>query len=128
MKIYVFGNEDVVDDKAAIGTAKKIKIKDVEFVFIEPNGDIPAIEEMIIMDMVYGISKITILDEKSLGKISFMRVSAHDYDLGFQLRYLQKVGKLKKVKIIGLPMNEQIDVAQVQSILRKLVAQDMQGS
>jgi hypothetical protein len=52
----------------------------------------------------------------------------HDFDLGFQLKYLQKIGKLGEVTIIGLPINKTPDYLRIQSILRKLVAQDIQGS
>ena len=56
------------------------------------------------------------------------RNSVHDFDLGFQLKYLKKLGKLGKVTIIGLPQTGEIDYDSIHSILRKLVAQDMQGS
>jgi hypothetical protein len=54
--------------------------------------------------------------------------SVHDFDLGFQLLYLKKLGKLKNFLIIGIPMKGEINYLRIQSILRKLVAQDIQGS
>lgn len=133
MKIYVFGNQDIKEDNQAIMIAINLKgkIKNTEFVFVKPNEDLPFIHEkkILIMDTVQGIDKIKIIEDKDLDKIILPpRSSAHDFDLGFQLRYLKKLGKLGEVKIIGLPQTEKIDYNTVQSILRKLVAQDIQGS
>ena len=52
----------------------------------------------------------------------------HDFDLAFQLRYLKKLGKLGEITIVGIPQEGEIDYFRIQSILRKLVAHDMQGS
>jgi hypothetical protein len=48
--------------------------------------------------------------------------------LGFQIKYLKKIGKLGKVTIVGLPMQGELDYLRIQSIFKKLVAQEMQGS
>ena len=60
--------------------------------------------------------------------ISSPRGSVHDFDLAFQLRYLKKLNKLGEVTIIGIPQEGEVDHLRIQSILRKLVAHDMQGS
>jgi hypothetical protein len=62
------------------------------------------------------------------GLILSPRRSVHDFDLAFQLRYLKKVNKLGEVAIIGIPQEGEIAYLRIQSILRKLVAHDMQGS
>jgi hypothetical protein len=51
-----------------------------------------------------------------------------DFDLAFQLRYLKKIGRLGEVNVVGVPQDGEVDYSRVMSILRKLVAQDMQGS
>ena len=56
------------------------------------------------------------------------RGSVHDFDLAFQLRYLKKLDKLGRTIIIGVPQQGEADYSRIQSILRKLVAHDMQGS
>lgn len=76
------------------------------FEFVKPNEDLPfADQEMVvILDVVEGIDKVTVLTEKDLDKLVMPpRGGVHEYDLGFQLGYLMKLGKLKKVRIIGLP-------------------------
>lgn len=133
MKIYVFGNEDFTEDNKALKIASLLKksVKDIDFIYIKPNEDLPFPdkENVIIMDIVEGIKKIKLFDLDSANKIILSpRVSTHDFDLGFQLRYLKKLGKLKKVKILGIPRKGKEDYLTVQSILRKLVAQDIQGS
>lgn len=133
MKVYIFGNQDLEIDNKAFKVAEKLggKVNGVEFVTIKPNEDLPFAgeREVVIMDTIYGLSEIKVINEKNLDKFELSpRNSVHDFDLGFQLKYLKKLGKLGKVKIIGLPMNGKIDYFLIQSILRKLVAQDMHGS
>ncbi len=84
---------------------------------------------VILLDTVRGLSEATLLTEADIDKLSVNKsVTAHDYDLGFQLKYLKKLNKLGKVTIIGVPQNAQVNYERIQSIVRKLVAQDMQGS
>lgn len=133
MIIYVFGNEDLDFDNNAIKVAEKLKdsVEKCEFFFVKTNQDLPFAGEkdIVIMDTIYGIKDITLLTDDDISNISQgKRTTAHDFDLGFQLKYLKKIGKLGKVTIIGLPMEKDMDYLRIQSILRKLVAQDIQGS
>ena len=131
MTVYVFGNEDFDLDNRVYELENRIKkkIQGIEFMDVKPNEDIPNKKELIILDTVQGIEKVTVIREKDLDKLIFSRsVSAHDFDLGFQLKYLIKLGKLKKVKIIGIPQTGEVDYLRIQSIFKKLVAQDIQGS
>ena len=144
--IYVFGNPDVVEDNAAIKIAKKLegKIKNLEFVYIKPNEDLPFVnntvgadqcvrpDPIIIMDVVEGTEEVKVLEitcrGDPLGRPFKGRVndsplrwvprgSVHDYDLGFQLQYLQKLGKLGMVRLIGIPMRKGNWVVQVADLL-----------
>lgn len=129
MTVYVFGNVDDASDRIALETANflKGKIPGVEFKVIFLNEDLPDEEKLVLLDAVSGIKKVTLI--KNINKIIVdKKTTVHDFDLGFQLKYLQKIGKLKSVIIIGLPMEGEVNYSLVQSILRKLVAQDMQGS
>lgn len=133
MKVYIFGNQDIEEDNAAFKVACKLqgKIENVEFVAIKPNEDLPFEEgqKVVIIDTVQGIDKVRIIHDNDLDKIVFVKsTTVHDFDLGFQLKYLKKLGKVGEVIIIGLPMNGKIDYFLIHSILRKLVAQDIQGS
>lgn len=122
MKIYVFGNKDLDFDSSAIAVAGNLEEKlkshsgkklNIEFVYINPNEDLPFAgeENVVILDVVKGISKVTVFTEQDIDKLKFARsTTAHDYDLGFQLKYLKKLGKIKKVFIIGLPIDKQVDL------------------
>ena len=133
MKIYVFGNEYVAEDKRAIEVARELEgaIEDISFVFVRPNEDVPFVNErqVVILDTVQGIQGVALIEGDRIDGLTLSpRGSVHDFDLAFQLRYLKKLGKLGEVTIIGIPQEGEVDYLRIQSILRKLVAHDMQGS
>lgn len=105
------------------------------FLEIGPNEDLPIDtsdeekDEIFIVDTVEGLSEIKILDESAIDKLSCTaNSSVHDYDLGFQLKYLKKLGKINKIKILGIPMNKEISYSSFHSSFKKFVAQDIHGS
>ena len=133
MQVYVFGNEYVAEDRRAIDVARRLEdtTEGISFVFVKPNEDLPFVDErhVVILDTVQGIKEVTLLegditDRLILGPLG----SVHDFDLAFQLRYLKKLNRLGEVTIIGVPQVGEVDYLRIQSILRKLVAHDMQGS
>jgi Ni,Fe-hydrogenase maturation factor len=133
MKVYVFGNEDLPEDRKAIEAAKQLDgaMDGVSFIFVKPNEDVPFAEEsrVVILDAVQGIGEVALIEgDETEELILSPRGSVHDFDLAFQLRYLRRIDKLGDVSIIGVPREGRVDHARIQSILRKLVAHDMQGS
>lgn len=133
MKVYVFGNEDNTEDCAALKVLKNLDdgLEDVQFVNVRPNEDVPFADQTrtVIIDAVQGIDEVEIIEGNNLNRlIPPPRTSTHDFDLGFQLKYLKKLGKLGEVTVIGIPKKGRINYRRIQSILRKLVAQDIQGS
>jgi len=105
--IHIFGNPLLDFDNLPIKLAPKLRelFPDINFIVVDPNENLkPTNGEMIIIDAIEGINKVTILDD--LEKIQTARIySLHDFDLAFNLKLLQKIGKLKKIKIIGVPMD-----------------------
>jgi len=133
MKVYVFGNEYVAEDNRAIEVAKELKdsIESISFVFVEPNEDVPFVDErhVVILDTVQGIQDVALVEGDGIDRLILSpRGSVHDFDLAFQLRYLKKLNKLGEVTIIGIPQEGEVDYPLIHSIFRKLVAHDMQGS
>ena len=130
IRIYVFGHPDSDYDSAAITVADHFKEEaEIEFVEIFPNNDLPVADPLYIMDAIEGLSEVELVTERDIDKIiPPPRGSVHDFDLGFQLKYLIKLGKIKRFQLIGLPMGSPINYERIHSILRKLVAQDIQGS
>ena len=104
-KIYIFGNPLLKEDSLPIKLAPELKKKfpEIDFVVTDPNENLkPENSELYIIDTVRGIKKVEIITD--LNKIQLNRIySAHDFDLGFNLKLLQKIGKLNKVVIFGVP-------------------------
>jgi Ni,Fe-hydrogenase maturation factor len=133
MKVYVFGNAYIAGDGRAVQLARELEgdIEGISFVFVAPNEDLPFVDErhVVILDTVQGIKEVTLLEGDITDRLILSpRGSVHDFDLAFQLRYLKKLNRLGEVTIIGVPQVGKEDYLSIQSILRKLVAQDMQGS
>jgi Ni,Fe-hydrogenase maturation factor len=133
MKVYVFGNEYVPEDRRAIEVAEKLvdTLEDVSFIPVKPNEDVPFADErrIVVLDAVQGIRDVTLIEGEDVDRLILSpRGSVHNFDLAFQLRYLKKIGKLGEVTIVGIPQEGRVDYLRIQSILRKLVAHDMQGS
>jgi Ni,Fe-hydrogenase maturation factor len=133
MKIYIFGNAYVAGDRRAVQLARELEgdIEGISFVFVKPNEDLPFVDErhVVILDTVQGIKEVTLLEGDIIDRLILGPLgSVHDFDLAYQLRYLKKLNRLGKVTIIGVPQEGDVDQLRIQSIFRKLVAQDMQGS
>jgi Ni,Fe-hydrogenase maturation factor len=115
--IHIFGNPLLDFDNLPLRLAPKLQkiFPEIDFVIADPSENIEPINgEMIIIDTVEGIKsaqggpasggKVVIIND--LKKIQTARIySLHDFDLAFNLKLLQKIGKLKRVKIFGVPMN-----------------------
>lgn len=122
-KIFIFGNEDLEMDSIPLRILSKLqeKFSDIEFVTVDPNEDWDVPEEVVVIDTAVGIKDVTIFD--SLEKFTVPpRVGMHDFDALTNLRYLWKLGKIKKIKIIGVPpeMEESDVFEKVFEIIEKL--------
>ena len=105
MKISVFGNPDLKEDNTAIKLIPELKKKypKAEIKIEDPAGGLEPVEDWIIVDTCEGIHKITEFED--LDKFeSLRRVSVHDYEVAMELKLLKKLGKIKKLKIICVPM------------------------
>ena len=77
---------------------------EIDFVITDPSENISPIDgELIIIDTVENIKNVILIDD--IEKLETNKIySLHDFDLAFNLKLLQKIGKLKRVKIFGVPM------------------------
>jgi Ni,Fe-hydrogenase maturation factor len=111
MKIFVFGNPLISKDSVALKVLPELRAEfpEIEFIefdtaeLLEEFGD-----DLIILDSVVGIQKVQMFN----GIDSFVespRYSLHDFDLPIYLKLLNKLGKLKKVRIIGVPSDWELD-------------------
>ena len=129
MKIFVFGNPDLAGDNMALRILPKLQKKFplIQFIHKDPlenwtlgNGEPsgrrlndrqicdqkPEKEKIIIIDAVKGISKVTVFDGLENFTAAHKRMTMHDFDLYDELALLQKLKKLPKVAIIGIPWGE----------------------
>lgn len=104
-KIFVFGNEDLEMDSLPIKILPELREKfpNLDFVQVDPNEEWNIPEEVFVLDTAVGINDVTVFE--SLDKFSKPpRVGMHDFDALTNLRYLWKLGKIKKIKIIAVPV------------------------
>jgi hypothetical protein len=100
MKVFVFGSEFQGDD-IAYRVARECG--EHEFVFSNDPTELLEEERIVIMDAVKGIDKVTVFGSADV--LNSRNVcSLHDFDLGFFLELMQKLGVERTVKIVGLPM------------------------
>lgn len=106
MKIFVFGNEDLKEDNLPIKILPDLekKFPTIIFEIKDPNEEWDVPEEIFIIDTAVGLKEITVFDDLTkFAKVP--RVGMHDFDALTNLRYLWKLGKIKKIKIIAVPGN-----------------------
>lgn len=104
MKIYICGNPLVEGDNLPLRILPKLRAEfpNIEFVEYDSIEDLHNQKNLIILDTVEGIDKITIItdiDDIAQHKLCSM----HDFDLGTMLKLMKKVGVIKEIKIIGVP-------------------------
>ena len=125
-KIYIFGNPDIPFDSLPLRILPQLREKfpEIDFVAVDPNEDFLAESDeaidLTIIDTAIGIKNVMIFD--SLEKFTpAPHVGAHDFDALASLRLLQKLGKIKSVKIIAVPsdLDEEIVAEKVADILVK---------
>ena len=105
--IFIFGNPLLEEDSLPIKLVPELRKKfpAINFIVADPNENLePENGKLWIIDTVVGIKKVEIITD--LDKIQLDKIySSHDFDLGFNLKLLQKIGELKKVIILGVPAN-----------------------
>jgi Ni,Fe-hydrogenase maturation factor len=105
--IYIFGNPLFEFDNLPIKLIPKLKkeFPKINFKLTDPNENLkPDNKKLIIIDTILNIDKVTVLDD--LEKIETQKLySMHDFDLGFNLKLLKKIGKLNEVLIFGVPQD-----------------------
>ncbi|OIO21310.1 hypothetical protein AUJ17_03200 [Candidatus Micrarchaeota archaeon CG1_02_47_40] len=123
LKILVFGNPLVKEDSLPLRVMGKLqgKFPKIEFVLLDAAENIPEKEDLIILDTVFGIKTVKMIEELEIF-VQNKKLTMHDCDLGFQLLVMKKMGLLGKVKIIGVPPEYGEEKARnaVERAIRKL--------
>ena len=102
VRVYCLGNKYISEDSTALLFVDST-IDDFEFK--EYHQDVKG--DIMIMDVCKGIDSMQILDfDKFLERHP---VSAHDFDIGMELKLLQATGQINKVKVIAIPFSWNYD-------------------
>ena len=102
-RFFCFGNPLVKQDSMPLFLMDDLRKEFPGTEFLEAGGaeDIEGQEEINIIDTVEGISKVSDIGVEDIEEHKCY--SLHDFDLAMSLKLLRKMGKLKGVKIIGIP-------------------------
>ena len=123
MTIFVFGNPDLPMDALPVRLVPQLQAKFPQHKFFvkDPNEEWDVPEQLVVIDTVKGIDQVIVF--KDLSKFTAApRLTMHDFDALTQLRLLQKIGKLKEVTIIGVPVDidEQLALKMTTNALLRL--------
>ena len=105
-RILVFGNPVLANDSLPFRLIEPLRKKfpEIEFVEFDPNENLEKEGRSLeIIDTVEGIKKVTVI--RDIDSIKTQKVcSMHDFDLGYNLKLLKKLGYVESVIIFGVPM------------------------
>jgi len=106
MKMYVFGNSEIREDSIALRIVPQLKKRfpEVQFILHSSIDEIEPSHTICILDSAIGINEVLLITNIKQLKQS-KSSTQHDFDISFQLQFLQKIGKIKKVNIIAIPTN-----------------------
>jgi len=123
--IHIFGNPLLPFDSLPLKFVPKLKkiFPEIDFQLADPNENLkPKNKKLFIIDTIEGIKEVVVVDD--LSKINTEKAySLHDFDLGFNLKLLQKIGELEEVLIIGVPMeveDEEKTLNRIVEIIRNV--------
>lgn len=109
-EVLCFGNPYLDIDNSVFRVIKGLKAEGFKFIkcgfFTEllkhAEDGREELKELIILDTVKGITKPIVITD--LDKLKNNRpVSLHDFDLAFNLKLLKETGRIKGIRIIGIP-------------------------
>ncbi|HCC21794.1 hypothetical protein A2480_04115 [Candidatus Uhrbacteria bacterium RIFOXYC2_FULL_47_19] len=104
MDILVFGNTVYEPDSLPLKVLPDLRrqLPGNRFLTLDPNEEWDISGDLIVIDTVINLSEPTIF--KSLNAFQTSpRCSTHDFDALAQLRLLDKLGRIGRVTVIGLP-------------------------
>ena len=120
-KIYVLGNILLEEDNLPLKLLPKLKSKfpKINFIELDPTEEFPEQDFLILIDTIKGLKGVKIFEEIDKIKLS-PNYSVHDFDLGFQLKLMKKLGTLKKVLIIGV--GQKVPEEEAEKKLEKIIS------
>jgi hypothetical protein len=123
--IYILGNSLIPNDAIPLRILPKLRrqFPKINFIHFDPTEELPEnLKELILIDSVVNIIQVTVFNSLEEFENS-PRNSVHDYDLSLDLKLLIKLGRMQKVKIIGIPgtYNQQKALKEVSEIINSIL-------
>lgn len=119
--VLVFGNPDLESDSLPLRITPPLRklFPKFQFELIDPNEEFPFPREILMIDTIVGIADVKLFEDIN-EFLDAPRVSVHDFDALASLKLQQKLGKVQKIRVIGVPakMGEEEAVKKVAAILR----------
>ncbi len=106
-KVLVFGNALLKNDSIQIRLLPELRAEFpcIEFKECDPNDNLENEgKELNILDCAKGISKVVLLND--IDNIETQKIyGMHDFDLGYSLKLMKKLGYLDKLNLFCVPTN-----------------------
>lgn len=123
MEVWVFGNADLAEDSMPIELLPRLRKEFPRSTFIQqdPLDEWEMPQRLFIIDTVQGVELVSIFTSLDAFQ-NAPHVTMHDFDLGTQLQFMKKLGKLpKELFIFGIPPQLSRDDAfsQLAGLLRQ---------
>lgn len=120
--IFIAGNPDLDTDSLPLRILPRLRIEcpEITFEVIDPNEDWAVSTEIILIDTVIGIEKVTLFSALEQF-VASPRITMHDFDVLANIRLMKKLGKITSVTIIGIPpnMSERSAAEKVSEMIKK---------
>jgi len=103
-KIYICGNPLVDEDSMPFRILPQLRaqLPEIDFIDFDPTENFPRENPLYIIDTVINAPGVMVIrDLAGLGDAPHF--SAHDADLAFHLKWLEKMGELPELTIFGVP-------------------------
>jgi len=121
--VYVFGNPDLEEDSLPVRLTPLLRARfpEVDFEVMDPNEEWDVPRELVVLDTLVGAKDVAVFNDLESFAAS-PRFTVHDFDALTNLRLLQKLGRLQKVTVIGIPQDTTVEqaLASVSSVLAGL--------
>jgi hypothetical protein len=103
--VIVFGNPDLPTDSLPVRIMPALMKKrpDLDIRHLDPNEEWEVPAEISVIDTVAGLKEPRLFAGLDEFTDSGPRVSMHDFDAYTNLKLMMKLGKIRAVRVIGLP-------------------------
>jgi Ni,Fe-hydrogenase maturation factor len=123
-KIYVVGNLFLKEDSLPLKIMPLLakKFPEIKFIEFDPTENFPKEKNILILDTVAGLKKACLISD--ISEFEFQKpYSLHDFDLGLNLKLMQKIGYIKKFTIVGVPqkISKKEAIIQVSRLIKSLL-------